>query len=86
MEHKPRWAEMCARILQQCEVVEGGRENLARHLGVHPYDLGLWLSAKSGPPRPFFALALELILPAHARGARAEAAGRLPRRRSHERQ
>ena len=25
MEHKPRWAEMCARILQQCEVLRGGR-------------------------------------------------------------
>ncbi len=86
MEHKPRWAEMCARILQQCEVVEGGRENLARHLGVHPYDLGLWLSAKSGPPRSVFEQAMEIILAEHDRRARDEAAGRMPRRRSHERQ
>jgi hypothetical protein len=54
MEQKPRWAEMCARILQQCEVVEGGRENLARYLDVHPHDLALWLAAKGGPPRAVF--------------------------------
>src|SRR5688572_21635525 len=41
MEHQPRWAEMCARILQQCEALRGGRENLAAFLGVHPHDLGL---------------------------------------------
>ena len=29
MEHKPRWAEMCAQILKQCETVRGGRESLA---------------------------------------------------------
>ena len=38
MEKKPRWAEMCARILQQCEQLRGGREALAQYLGVHPHD------------------------------------------------
>ena len=28
MEQKPRWAEMCARILQQCEVILGGRDEV----------------------------------------------------------
>ena len=32
MEKKPRWTEMCARILQQCEQLRGGRENLAAFL------------------------------------------------------
>jgi hypothetical protein len=86
MEQKPRWAEMCARILQQCEVVEGGRENLARYLDVHPYELALWLSGKGGPPRAVFEKAMEIILAEHDRRALQEAAGRMPRRRAHERQ
>ena len=36
MEQQPRWAEMCARILQQCEHLRGGRHNLAMFLGVEP--------------------------------------------------
>ena len=36
MEKQPRWAEMCARILQQCEALRGGREGLADFLGVPP--------------------------------------------------
>jgi len=44
MENKPRWAEMCARILQQCEVLHGGREGLAAHLGVPPDNLGAFLT------------------------------------------
>jgi hypothetical protein len=81
MEHKPRWAEMCARILQQCEVVRGGREDLARFLGVHPHDLALWIAAKSGPPRPVFEKAMEIILAEHDRRAAVEAEARSPRRR-----
>jgi hypothetical protein len=86
MEQKPRWAEMCARILQQCEVVSGGREKLARSLDVHPHQLALWVSAKGGPPREVFEKAMEIILAEHDRRARQEASGRIPRRRSHERQ
>ena len=79
MEHKPRWAEMCARILQQCEVVEGGREKLAARLEVHPHDLAVWIAAKSGPPRPVFEKAVEIILAEHERRD-AESAS-VPRRR-----
>ena len=32
MVHHPRWAEMCARILQQCEFLQGGRAKLAAFL------------------------------------------------------
>jgi hypothetical protein len=85
MEKKPRWAEMCAVILHQCEAVEGGRENLARYLGVHPHDLALWIAAKGGPPRAVFEKAMEIILAEHDRRAQQEAAGRIPHRRSHER-
>jgi hypothetical protein len=77
---------MCATILQQCEVVEGGRENLARYLDVHPHDLALWLSARGGPPRTVFEKAMEIILAEHERRSLKEAAGQIPRRRSHERQ
>jgi hypothetical protein len=79
MEQQPRWAEMCARILQQCQALRGGRENLAAFLEVHPHDLALWVSAKSGPPRAVFEKAMELILAEHDRRAELEKAA--PRRR-----
>jgi hypothetical protein len=50
VEH-PRWADMCARILHQCEFLRGGKENLARFLEVPETDLEQWLSARGGPPR-----------------------------------
>ena len=86
MEQKPRWAEMCARILQQCELLSGGRDNLASFLGVHPHQLALWIAAKGGPPRAVFEKAMEIILAEHDRRAQREAAGRTPRPRSHKRQ
>src|SRR5258708_25668267 len=80
MVHQPRWAEMCARILQQCEHLQGGRDKLAAFLGVKSAELDEWLAAPSGPPRAGFGRAMELILAeAGPRPAR-EAAG-LPRRR-----
>ena len=81
MEHKPRWAEMCASILKQCEVVRGGRENLAAYLGVHPSQVALWIGGKSGPPRSVFEKAMEIILAEHDRRAALEQAGPTPRRR-----
>lgn len=79
MEQQPRWAEMCARILQQCESLRGGRETLAAELGVHPYDLALWIAAKSGPPRAVFEKAMEIILAEHDRRAALQA--QAPKRR-----
>ncbi len=81
MEHKPRWAEMCAAILRQCEVVRGGRESLAEFLGVHPTQVAIWLGGKAGPPRAVFEKAMEIILAEHDRRAALEEAGRMPRRR-----
>lgn len=78
MEHKPRWAEMCARILQQCEVLRGGRENLAAFLEVSPGELAEWVEARSGPPRRVFEKAMEVILAEHDRRAKL---GPPPRRR-----
>ena len=86
MEKKPRWAEMCATILQQCVMVEGGRENLAGYLDVHPHDLAVWVSGRAGPPRAVFEKAMEIILAEHERRTLKEAAGQVPRRRAHERQ
>ena len=83
MEKQPRWAEMCARILQQCESLHGGRENLAAVLGVHPQHLALWIAAKSGPPREIFEKAVEIILNEHERRARIEE--QAPRRRRSDR-
>jgi hypothetical protein len=82
MHLQPRWAEMCARILQQCEALRGGRENLATFLGVEPTELEPWLAARAGPPRSVFEKAMEIILDEHDRRARAEAAGHPRRRRS----
>jgi hypothetical protein len=82
MEQQPRWAEMCARILQQCESLRGGRENLAALLEVHPHQLALWLSAKSGPPRSVFEKAMDVILEEHDRRTHLEETrGSTPRRR-----
>jgi len=79
MDKQPRWAEMCARILQQCQALKGGREKLAAYLDVHPQHLAIWLGAKSGPPREVFEKAVELILDEHERRSRVEKAA--PRRR-----
>lgn len=81
MEQKPRWAEMCAQILRQCEVVRGSREDLAAFLGVHPTQVAIWMSGKSGPPRAVFERAMEIILAEHDRREALEQAGRTPRRR-----
>ena len=78
MEQKPRWTEMCARILQQCEVLRGGRQNLALFLGVTPDQLGDWVEARSGPPRAVFEKAMEVIRAEHDRRA---ALGPTPKRR-----
>src|ERR1051325_10344520 len=68
MEQKPRWAEMCAQILKQCETVRGGRESLAAFLGVHPTQVAIWLSGKSGPPRAGVEKGMGVILEHTARG------------------
>ena len=71
---------MCARILQQCEYLQGGRERLAGFLQVPRSDLDEWLAARSGPPRTVFERAMEIILAEHDRRAAQEAAG-VPKRR-----
>jgi DNA-binding transcriptional regulator YdaS (Cro superfamily) len=81
MENKPRWAEMCARILQQCETLRGGREGLASFLGVHPTELAIWVSGRSGPPRAVFEKAVEVILAEHDRRQQLEKTKPAPRRR-----
>jgi len=82
MVHHPRWAEMCARILQQCEFLQGGRDRLAAFLQVPKKDLDDWISGRSGPPRAAFERAMEIILAEHDRRAAQEAAGVPKRRRS----
>jgi hypothetical protein len=81
MTEHPRWADMCARILHQCEFLRGGRENLARFLDVPETDLEQWLAARGGPPRPVFERAMELILAEHDRRSALERAGKMPKRR-----
>jgi hypothetical protein len=71
---------MCARILQQCEYLQGGREPLAAFLGVRAAELEDWIAARSGPPREVFERAMELILAEHDRRSAQEAAG-VPKRR-----
>ncbi len=73
---------MCARILQQCEFLQGGRERLASFLQVPKSELDDWIAARSGPPRAAFERAMEIILAEHDRRAAQEAAGVPKRRRS----
>ena len=86
MEQQPRWAEMCARILQQCESIRGGRESLAEFLGVHPTEVAYWVAGKSGgPSREVFERAVGLILEEHDRRAQMlERLGSAPRRRKND--
>ena len=74
---------MCARILQQCESIRGGRESLAEFLGVHPTEVAYWVAGKSGgPSRDVFERAVGLILEEHDRRAQLlERTGQTPRRR-----
>ena len=81
MTEHPRWADMCARILHQCEYLRGGKENLASFLDVAPDDLEQWLAARGGPPRAVFERAMELILAEHDRRTALERAGKMPKRR-----
>jgi hypothetical protein len=81
MTEHPRWADMCARILHQCEFLRGGRENLARFLQVSEAQLEQWLAARGGPPRAVFERAMELILAEHDRRTALERAGKMPKRR-----
>ena len=73
---------MCARILQQCEYLQGGREGLAAFLQVSRSELDDWIAARAGPPRAAFERAMEIILAEHDRRAAQEAAGVPKRRRS----
>ena len=73
---------MCARILQQCEYLQGGREGLAAFLQVSKSELDDWIAARSGPPRAAFERAMEIILAEHDRRSAQEAAGVPKRRRS----
>ena len=73
---------MCARILQQCEYLKGGRPQLAAFLGVQPREVEDWIAGRDGPPREVFERAMELILAEHDRRSAQEAAGVPKRRRS----
>jgi len=79
MVQHPRWNEMCARILQQCEYLRGSKDSLAHFLAVDEAELESWLAAKSGPPRSVFEKAMELILAEHERRSSLEV--KAPRRR-----
>jgi hypothetical protein len=76
---------MCARILQQCEQLQGGRDRLAGFLSVSRSDLDAWLEARGGAPRPGRGRGMEIILAEHDRRAAQEAAGVPKRRRTDQR-
>lgn len=58
-----------------------GEAMLASIPEVHPHDLPLWLAACSGPPRPVFEKAVDIILAERERRAAAEESASVPRRR-----
>ena len=74
---------MCARILQQCEALRGGREGLASFLGVREAELEEWVTGRTGPPRPVFEKAMEVILEEHDRRSALEAHAPKRRRTDH---
>ena len=80
MKKAPLGGNVC-RILQQCEVLHGGREGVAAFLGVHARGP----RASGSPPvavRPApSSKAVHVILAEHERRAKEKAKGPMPRRR-----
>jgi CheY-like chemotaxis protein len=67
-------AQVSARLLKRAQTIKGGREQLAKALGVHPHDLALWVAGKTFPPQAIFEKVVALILDAHEGRAAMEGA------------
>src|SRR5919197_1633003 len=66
-------AQVSARLLKRAQTIKGGREQLAKALGVHPHDLALWVAGKTFPPQAIFERVGALIPDAHEGHAAKEA-------------
>jgi DNA-binding transcriptional regulator YdaS (Cro superfamily) len=54
--------QQTATIMKKAETILGGREALARHLGVEAVKVGEWLACKTDAPAEIVNKAVELIV------------------------
>jgi len=54
--------EQTAKIMKRAELIVGGREALARHLGVEPYKVGEWTARLSDAPHDMVNKAVDVIV------------------------
>jgi hypothetical protein len=52
-----------AKIMKRAETIAGGREALARHLGVEPYKVGEWIAGLTDAPHDIVNKAVDLLIP-----------------------
>jgi hypothetical protein len=51
-----------SRVLQRAAEMLGGRDKLAKYLGVSLADVTRWIAGAAKPPRPHFLRAVEFII------------------------
>lgn len=51
-----------AKVMKRAEMIAGGREALARHLGVEPYKVGEWIARLSDAPHDVVNKAVDLLV------------------------
>ena len=54
--------DQTAKIMKRAEFIMGGREALARHLGVEPYKVGEWTARLSDAPHDIVSVAVDVIV------------------------
>jgi hypothetical protein len=52
-----------AKIMKRAQAIAGGREALARHLGVEPHKVGEWIARLSDAPHDIVNKAVDLLIP-----------------------
>lgn len=55
--------EQVSKIMRQAQVIAGGREALAKHLGVEPFLVAEWIGKISDAPDEIVDRAVDLLIP-----------------------
>jgi len=57
--------DLTPRLFARAQVLCGGQIQLARRLGVSPFEVSQWIGGNSQPPYSQFQAAVEILLDAH---------------------
>jgi hypothetical protein len=63
--------DQTAKIMKRAELIVGGREALARHLGVEPYRVGEWTARLTDAPHDVVSNAVDVIVNFNAKKSQA---------------